>query len=89
MNWLKQNWFKVGILLLILLAVMTAFQSYKSYLNRKEAVDELRRLTEEAESKREYEAQRKSDCLDIYKVESDKWNNVRGWRYDEDNDFLC
>ena len=26
-------------------------------------------------------AKRKSDCLAIYKAESDKWNNVQSWSY--------
>lgn len=35
---------------------------------------------------KEFDAKRKSDCLAIYKTESDKWNNVRGWRYDDSED---
>ncbi len=35
------------------------------------------------QSQKEYIAKRKADCLDIYKIESDKWNNVQGWRYSE------
>ncbi len=37
---------------------------------------------------KEFDAKRKSDCLSIYKTESDKWNNARGWRYDE-TENLC
>jgi len=33
---------------------------------------------------REAVAKGKANCLAIYKVESDKWNNVGGWSYDED-----
>ncbi|MFA4941082.1 MAG: hypothetical protein WC582_00585 [Patescibacteria group bacterium] len=39
----------------------------------------------ELETKK-YIADRKQDCLNIYKTESDKWNNVRGWRYNEFKD---
>jgi len=38
------------------------------------------------QEKKEYAADRKNDCLNIYKTESDKWNNARGWRYDDIND---
>lgn len=44
---------------------------------------EATRLEQE---KKEYVADRKADCLNIYKTESDKWNNVKGWRYSEDED---
>lgn len=37
-------------------------------------------------AQKEYIAKRKSDCLNIYKTEDDKWNNVRGWRYSVDDD---
>ncbi len=40
------------------------------------------------QDKKEYLAKRKTDCLDIYKTESNKWNNVRGWRFDE-TDETC
>ena len=38
------------------------------------------------QTQKEYIAKRKTDCLDIYKVEGDKWNNVLGWRYSETDD---
>lgn len=40
------------------------------------------------QEKKEFIAKRKTDCLDIYKTEINKWNNTQGWRYDEDSD-LC
>lgn len=52
---------------------------------------ELRQKQEEAVQRREreekeFDAKRKEDCLAIYKVEGAKWNNVNGWRYDEEED---
>ncbi len=49
-------------------------------------IEEDRRAAEEKTEldKQEFAAKRKNDCLSIYKTESDKWNNVRGWRYDEE-----
>ena len=38
------------------------------------------------QDQKDYIAERKKDCLAIYKTESDKYNNVRGWRYSEDDD---
>ena len=34
--------------------------------------------------KKNFIANGKADCLTIYKTESDKWNNVLGWTYDEE-----
>jgi len=33
------------------------------------------------QDKKEYIAKRKRDCLDIYEIESDKWNNTVSWQY--------
>lgn len=38
------------------------------------------------QAKKEFTAKQKSDCLEIYKTENSKWNNVTGWRYDENLD---
>jgi len=64
--------------------------------NKQESIEKQQRLELEAERKeseakaeqeeKEYMAKRKTDCLDIYKTESDKWNNVQGWRYNEYDD---
>jgi len=50
-----------------------------------EADKEVEKVKTELEQKK-YIADRKNDCLDIYKTENDKWNNVQGWRYDEEDD---
>lgn len=39
------------------------------------------------QDKKEYIAKRSNDCLNIYKVESDKWNNTQGWIYNEVTDI--
>ncbi|MCC6405375.1 MAG: hypothetical protein IT405_03235 [Candidatus Yanofskybacteria bacterium] len=75
LRWLGHNWFRVGILLSILLVVVVASASYQGYQNRK---------SEEANKK--YAADRRNDCLAIYKTEGAKWSNVKGWRYGEGND---
>lgn len=35
---------------------------------------------------KEYAIKKRGDCLQIYKVESDKWNNVEGYEYNEKYD---
>lgn len=52
-----------------------------------ELQQEKENIENEKETKqKEYVASRKSDCLNIYKEENSKWNNVLDWRYDEAND---
>ncbi|MEZ4180125.1 MAG: hypothetical protein R3B41_01205 [Candidatus Doudnabacteria bacterium] len=42
--------------------------------------------TKNEQNEKEYIADRKDDCLTVYKTEDGKWNNVSGWRYDENSD---
>ena len=51
-------------------------------LQAKSVADQVRA----EQDRKEYLAKRKSDCLDIYKTEGAKWNNVNGWRYDDAKD---
>ena len=55
-------------------------------LSQKRNMEAEKAIQEKELSEREYAADRKNDCLNIYKTESDKWNNVRGWRYAESSD---
>ena len=73
----NNNWFKIAALIVILVVGF----NYLSFL--KENNDN--RIASE---NKEYIANRKKDCLNIYKTEVDNWNNVRGWRYSEIDD-LC
>jgi hypothetical protein len=69
---------------------------YATQINRQVSIERQQRLEfEEAKIKqlaedeikqKEYLAQRKSDCLDIYNTEGAKWENVTGWRFDESNE---
>lgn len=45
---------------------------------------DLQQLSAE-NAKREYVLKRKEFCLEVYKTESDKKDNVQGWRYFEAN----
>lgn len=69
---------------------------YKSEVEKQRSIErqeELKlqedKMTEEARvemQKKQYAADRRSDCLNIYKTENGKWNNVVGWRYSETDD---
>lgn len=84
-DWLKKHWFRVGLLLcLILLAI--SIDGYVGFLHTREAQETFEKQRELDQIQKEYVAKRKSDCLDIYKTEGAKWNNVSSWNYDESND---
>lgn len=90
----KSKWpLPVSILLsvIILGGFLFAMQVQKQKsIERQQQVksDEERRVAEvkAEQDKKEFAAKKKNDCLSIYKTESDKWNNVRGWRYQETDD---
>ncbi|MBI4093258.1 MAG: hypothetical protein HY420_05025 [Candidatus Kerfeldbacteria bacterium] len=81
---------------IVLASLIIGGSFYAIQINKQQSIERQQQLdlqekhrAEEAKSEqdnKEFVAQRKSDCLDIYKTESDKWNNVRGWRYDEEGD---
>jgi len=76
MNWLKENWFKVGIILAIV--SFGAFY-YSTQISRQESLERQEHFAE----RNEYISKRTRDCLEIYKVEDEKWTNVVGWHYRE------
>ena len=84
--WLAENWFKLAGIAVILIIGL----SYINYLNTKEynqkRVDEQKSLELKEVENKKYLAGRKSDCLKIYSTEGEKWSNVRGWRFDDDED---
>lgn len=62
---------------------------YATQVNKQESIERQQQVElfakKELEEK-EYIADQKSACLNIYKTESDKWGNVRGWNYNVDTD---
>ncbi len=82
----------------IISAIVLGVSFYAVQINKQKSIEKQQileiqkeREIEEAkvlQTQKEYQAKRKSECLNIYKTESDKWNNVRGWRYSE-KDELC
>jgi len=51
-----------------------------------EANKEVEKGKTELEQKK-YISEKKQDCLNIYKIEDGKWNNVDGWDYDDTKDI--
>lgn len=91
MNWLKENWFKVGLLLVLVGITSIVSFYYLSYIpsrdQKKQDKEEMEK-TREVEAKKEqekkdYTAKRRKDCFDIYDKEKANWSNVRGSEYDE------
>lgn len=78
---------------IVISAIVLAIGFYAVQQNKQQSIEKQQILKlkedkeiEEArakEAQKEFHAKRKAECLDIYKTESDKWNNVRGWRYSE------
>lgn len=81
---------------IILSAAILGIAFYAVQNNKQQSLErqqireqEQKKISDEAKEKqiqKEYAADRKLDCLKIYSTESDKWNNVLGWRYTEDTD---
>lgn len=91
--WLKENWFKLAGLLVVLVIGL----AYIVYLNTKETNQRMAESRKELQAKieneqkldaenKKYLADRKADCLEIYTTENNKWGNVSGWRFDDEDD---
>jgi len=94
MEWLKANWFKLSIVLMVFGIGISIVYYFLVYIPNK---NELRRLDDLAEQeqaqkaksdqdKRDYIAKRKKDCFDIYDKEKTNWSNTKGSEYDADKD---
>ncbi|MFA5023138.1 MAG: hypothetical protein WC537_02650 [Candidatus Paceibacterota bacterium] len=75
LSWLGNNWFKVIVIFILVITIVSGFLFFIAKGNKQEE-RELSLLKE----------RHKADCLEIYKVEIGKWNNVNGWNYDEFRD---
>lgn len=81
---------------IVIAAIVLGIAFYAVQAQKQESIErqqmrelEEKRLNENAKAeleKKEYAANEKQNCLKIYTAESDKWNNVRGWRYEADTD---
>ena len=88
----KLNKLSLPAVILIASIVLGGFY-YASQLNKQQSIEKQQQIKIEQErqeteakaeqDKRDYIAKRKTECLAIYKTESDKWSNVEGWNYIE------
>ena len=59
---------------------------YVSQVNKQKSIEKQQQIDLQAKAeqdKRDYIEKRKTECLVIYKTESDKFNNVESWQYIE------
>lgn len=91
---LKDNWFKIVIILIfigIAWVISYYFLSYIPERDRNKQIDvkiaaDQEKFDKEQKEKRDYIAKRKKDCFDIYDKEKKNWSNTRGLDYSEDDD---
>lgn len=89
-NFLHNNWFKIIISFVVLLAGFSIFYYFVIFIPEKEwqmiYEQEQEKIEKEVQSKKEYNASRRKECLDIYQVEGKKYNNTRSWNYNDITD---
>jgi hypothetical protein len=96
-HWLSKNWFKACILAMAFIVVFSVAYYYLIFLPQKEQtrielkeqerlIKEQERLAQEIQDKKEYIAERKGECYDIYLQEKKNWNNIKDFRYSEVRD---
>jgi SAM-dependent MidA family methyltransferase len=82
-QFLKDNWFKVGIIVAV---VLCGWLIYQSRINKQESIErqqqiELKAKAEKENADRVFENNLK--CQDLLKDLKQRWNNVVGIYYDE------
>lgn len=95
MNFLKENWFKLSIVLIILGTGYSIAYYFLTYIPQRDSArstntwlkEKREQDAKEEQNKRDYVAKRKKDCFDIYDKEKNNWNNVLGQEYDTDADI--
>lgn len=95
MNFLKENWFRLSIVLIILgtgYSIAYYFLSYIPTRDTEKSIEawtneKLERSAKDDQDKRDYIAKRKKDCFDIYDKEKSNWNNTKGMEYNADSDI--
>jgi len=93
-TFLKDNWFKIILVLIFIGITLVIAYYYLSYIperDRDKRIDaaiaaDQEKFDKEQKEKRDYIAKRKKDCFDIYDKEKENWNNVLGQEYDADYD---
>lgn len=81
----KLNKLSLPVTILIACIILGGFY-YVIEINKQKSIEKQQQIELQVkieQDRRGYIAKRKTDCLAIYKTESDKWSNVQGWQYNE------
>lgn len=81
-DFFKHNWFKLAILIIL---VLVSYYSFK-YLEIKRSEENIKTQNESAEQHKQYVADRQQDCLAIYETERARDSYTKAWRYLEEID---
>ena len=79
-DFLIENWFRIAIFLTLIMFGLFGLEIYENVQKEQE----FAQLLQKERELKQYISQRRAECLEIYKVEDDKWDNVEDWRYDYD-----
>ena len=86
LNFFKDNWFKVGIILAVLACGGFIYQSQVAKQQSIEWQQQQELRAKKEQTDKEYAASQKKACMDIYETEGKKYNNVNSWDYDSFTD---
>ncbi len=78
-NFLSKNWFKLFILLLIIIFVFIMYQALV-------VIPKGKMIQYQTQQQKEYASKRKGDCYEIEQKERKNWNNIDGSFYKEEDD---
>lgn len=92
-EWLKEHWFKIGILIIIgILAIgVGLYLINQSNLQSRELQDKITQETQTRADQistqtQDYAVKQKANCLSTYEAEGKKFNNVESWSYNSTYD---
>lgn len=81
----RVNRLSLPAVILIASVILGGFY-YASQVSKQRSIERQQQIELQAKTEqenRDYTAKRKTECLAIYKTESDKFNNVQNWSYIE------
>lgn len=93
MRLIKENLFKILLLIIITLFLGVILIFVGTYLNQQQKLAEqkyidakITKIEEQGQKEKEYKAKRSNECYDITSREQKQWNNVQGGNYNEMTD---
>ena len=88
MEFIRRNWFKLAIILVLVIGAVSFDRAYKQNVNDRRAADRIAEIRKASDEKRDYINKRKAECYEIYNKEKKNWNNAMRPAYD-DRDDIC